>query len=1363
MDDIKLFLSYNSSDRPMVVAVKKLLVARGITTFLDRDQLVPGMPWPPALEEALRGVRAVAVFIGRELGGWQKREMWFALDRQVREEKEGRSFPVIPVLLPGADLTPGFLFLSSWIDLRSDVEALVTAESLDVFERAINATEPAPASPERGLICPYRGLESFREEDAAFFAGRTKFATDLLGFTLDKSLVAVVGPSGSGKSSVVQAGLVPLLRRRLPPNVTWDVATFTPGSDPFHRFASALISHLEPDLREADRLAEANKLGNRLSAGEIKLGSVVDRMIEKSNGTGRLLFVADQFEELFTLTPEGDRKPFVSSLLGALGKAPFTLLLTLRADFYSQIITLDRELSDRLAPAQINIGALTRDELRVSITKPAELVRLKFEAGLVDRILDEVGNEPGNLPLLEYALTGLWSTCQGSVLTNGAYSTIGGVTGALAQRAESEFARFSGAEQTAARRLFSRLVRVAKPEEGTEDTRQRVELDEADAETRKVAQALAGSEVRLLVTGRPEPGAAGANSTVEVAHEALIRNWERLRGWLNEDREFLLWRQRTQIQGEQWEQHGRDDSLLLRGVSLSEAERWLVGRPQDLSADERRFVEDAVALREQEKAAEERRRQFEIETANRLKKAAEERASDQTRNARRLRALVGGLGGLLLLAICATVFASYQRAVSYARQLVVSASLNENTDPELSVLFSAMAVRATWPWAHKVLPEAEDELHRAILESHVQLTLRGHGGGVSGVAWSPDGKRLAAANVDGTAKVWDAASGQEVLTLSGHNGRVYSVAWSPDGKRLATASEDQTAKVWDVVSGRELLTLHGHNGYVVRIAWSPDGKRLATASLDHTARLWDAESGQAGLTLRGHKSVVRSVAWSPDGKWLATASADGTAKTWDAVSGKEVLTLSHGPDTRTDVSSVAWSPDGKRLATTSIDGRIRVWNTANGEELLTLSGHAGNVESVVWSPSGRWLATASWDLTAKVWDVGSGRPVFPSLKGQKTELDLGSGHESLTLKGHTKYVLDVAWSPDGKRLATASSDGTVKVWDLAAGEELLTLTNRNGTWTSVAWSPDSKRLATPSFSNTPKIWDVSSGKQLLILEGHTGEVVALAWSPDTKRLATASDDQTAKVWDAADGREVLTLRGHSKNLRSVAWGPDGKRLATSSQDNTAKVWDAASGKELLTLEGHKDMVGSITWSPDGKRLATASHDNTAKVWDAASGKELLTLRGHNSFVYSVAWSPDGKRLATASGDETAKMWDAASGKEVLTLRGHANDVYSVAWSPDGKRLATASDDNTAKVWDAASGKELLTLRGHNSFVYSVAWSPDGKRLATTGDDTVRIYAMEIRDLMELARQRVTAYRSDEGCRKYLGVDKCPPVPDLPWW
>jgi WD40 repeat protein len=406
---------------------------------------------------------------------------------------------------------------------------------------------------------------------------------------------------------------------------------------------------------------------------------------------------------------------------------------------------------------------------------------------------------------------------------------------------------------------------------------------------------------------------------------------------------------------------------------------------------------------------------------------------------------------------------------------------------------------------------------------------------------------------------------------------------------------------------------------------------------------------------------------------------------------------------------------------------------------LTLRGHISDVFSIAFSPDGKRLATASADHTAKLWDALNGR-------------------ELLTLHGHTGDVRGIAFSPDGKRLATASADHTAKLWDAFSGRELLTLSGHADVVIGVAFSPDGKRLATTG-GGIAKLWDPISGQELLILRGHLGTVIGVAFSPDGKLLATTSMDRTAKVWNTVSGQELLTLRGHSAGVQDVTFNSDGKRLATASADHTARVWDAVSGHELLALRGHTDTVISVAFSPDGKRLATASADQSAKLWDVFSGDELVSFRNHQSDVMGVAFNPDGKRLVTTSRDCTARVWNAVSGDELLTLRGHTGAVYRVAFSPDGKRLATASWDHTAKVWDAPSGQELLTFRNNQSFVLGVAFSPDGKRLATSSlDETVQLYALDIRELLDLARSRVTRNLTPEECQQHFQSTTCPPLP-----
>ncbi|MBW4560444.1 MAG: ribosome assembly protein 4 [Mojavia pulchra JT2-VF2] len=481
---------------------------------------------------------------------------------------------------------------------------------------------------------------------------------------------------------------------------------------------------------------------------------------------------------------------------------------------------------------------------------------------------------------------------------------------------------------------------------------------------------------------------------------------------------------------------------------------------------------------------------------------------------------------------------------------------------------------------------------------------------------------------------------------------------------------------------RERNTLEGHSGSVYSVSFSPDGsKTLATASSDSTVKLWDI-SGKLLKTLKGHSGVVRGVSFSPDGKTIATASYDRTVKLWD-ISGKLLKTLNGHSGF---VWGVSFSPDGKTIATASYDRTVKLWDIS-GKLLKTLNGHSGSVYSVSFSPDGKTLATASDDSTVKLWDI--------------------SGKLLKTLNGHSGYVLGVSFSPDGKTLATASSDSTVKLWDIS-GKLLKTLNGHSGYVWGVSFSPDGKTLATASSDSTVKLWDIS-GKLLKTLNGHSGYVRGVSFSADGKTLATASSDSTVKLWDIS-GKLLKTLNGHS----SVSFSPDGKTLATASSDSTVKLWDI-SGKLLKTLNGHSGYVLGVSFSADGKTLATASSDSTVKLWDI-SGKLLKTLNGHSS----VSFSPDGKTLATASLDSTVKLWDI-SGKLLKTLKGHSGSVLGVSFSPDGKTLATASSDSTVKLWDI-SGKLLKTLNGHSGYVRGVSFSPDGKTIATASDDsTVKLW------------------------------------------
>jgi hypothetical protein len=576
-DSCDVFLSYSRADQAVVEGVAKRLHGLGLQVFLDRWYLAPGCSWPQALERALADCRSVAVALGPSgMGAWQQREQYHALDRQAHTP----GFRVIPVVLPGTeDLALGFLGLNTWVDLRTNLDRGV--ELLAKAVRGEPAGGPDDGPDPRAAICPYRGLQPFREEDAAFFCGREAFTATLVERIASHSLIAVVGASGSGKSSVVRAGLVPALRRGADAGRIWDIVVLRPGREPIQALAAALLPP-EPDLDEFDRMAVCRRRARQLASGDVPLPAVVERILERQPGTERVLLVVDQAEELFTLADTGARTRFIDLVLEACTSAPLSVVLTLRGDFYGRALEC-RPLADRLDQGVVNLGPMTSDELGRAIREPAEKVGLEFEDGLVERILADVGSEPGKLPLLEFLLEGLWQRRAQGRLAHSDYDTLGGVAGAIVTRADAEYRRLDPEQRQAARRF---LVRLVAPGEGREDTRAVAEVPKGDPLLTAVVRQFANA--RLLVTDRND---AGAGELVEVSHEALIRSWTELRRWVDEDREFLRTLRRAKEAKAVWSAEGRSaDRLLQPGRPLGEAEELLERRPDFVDPDLLAFI-----------------------------------------------------------------------------------------------------------------------------------------------------------------------------------------------------------------------------------------------------------------------------------------------------------------------------------------------------------------------------------------------------------------------------------------------------------------------------------------------------------------------------------------------------------------------------------------------------------------------------------------------------------------------------------------------------------------------------------------------------------------------------------------------------
>jgi WD40 repeat protein/transcriptional regulator with XRE-family HTH domain len=1192
--------------------------------------------------------------------------------------------------------------------LHLEREPELRTQLLALAQSARQEDAPAPG------ITPYKGLLFFDESDAGLFFGRealmARLAERVMALALAPTgrLLAVVGASGSGKSSLVRAGLTVALKQR-----GWTTHIMTPTAAP--------LTRLETQFDPAHGQANAD----------------------------HVLLLVDQFEETFTLChDEVTRVAFVDKLLAISDQASTTVVIALRADFYAHCAQYPL-LREAVAAQQEYIGQMTTAELRRAIEEPAKRGGWEFEPGLVDLLLHDIGAhdggapEPGALPLLSHALLATWERRRGRTLTLCGYHAAGGVRSAIAETAESVFAdQLDRGQQELAREVFLRLTELG---EGTEDTRRRAALTELVRQAEEAAQ-LRGvlntlADARLITLNE---------DSAEVAHEALIREWQRLHEWLTEDREGLRVHRHLTDAAREWAVLGGDAGALYRGARLAQAQEWAAANEGRLNDAERTFLAASVQQEQHEVLEREAQRARELEAAQELAAAQAQRAEEQAQRAEeqagaaqqlRRRALL--LGAALLLAVLlagaalvlgrqAAVNASSaeaERQVALAREEAASAISSLAADPERSILLALQAVKLSREGDQPVLVEAEDALHRAVQTSRLRTTLRGHDGGLWALALSGAGTRLATVSVDGTAKIWDLATDQVLVTLPTNvtdNLVGTGAVFTPDGKQLLTISGDNSATLWDAAGGKALLTLHGHSARVTSVAISPDGKLFATASDDKTVKIWEAVTGKEIKTLDGHDGSAIVLAFSRDGKRLFAGSDEtGIAIAWDIASGQELYRFSGQGDVA-GVDALAVSPDGTRVATGEFDTTVRLWEAATGKLLLTLFGHSSQVVSVAYSADGSYLASASEDGTVKLWDAAKGRELF-------------------TLGGHTSGVLGVAFSADGNHLYSASRDGTARIWDIsaAAGRDWLNLVGHSKRMFGVAYRPDGAQLATWSDDGTVKVWDAQDGKTLLTLDhDKTASISELAYSPDGKKLAFNSGNYV-EVVDAASGAALLTLAPFADKAIMVVFSPDGSRIAAATRAGVMRIYDSNDGSLLHEFPQTAAGLQQLAFSPDGTRLAAADEAG-ASIWDAATGKQLLTFSGHGKGARSngIAVSPDGKWVASSGNDGTVQVWETDTGKVIFKLAGHTGV------------------DRTVKVWQlpAVGGQvpEPLTLYGNTGAVYRIAFSPDGTRLVSAGRNPIaRVYVLQMDDLVAIAQSQVTRSLTTEECQKYLHDVVCP--------
>ncbi|MEG4963492.1 MULTISPECIES: nSTAND1 domain-containing NTPase [unclassified Microcoleus] len=1192
----------------------------------------------------------------------------------------------------------------------------------------VNQLPPAPKLNEN--TNPYKGLQSFEEADSDKFFGRQALNEKLVEFVTEHPLTVVLGASGSGKSSLVKAGLLPQLKTTQP---NWRILSpIRPGESPFSALNSAIENEnlteflISNELVSDKDLPETSTRSPSLEAGQT-LQSLLYKLSawKNFNPHTKLLLVIDQFEELVTLTQDSqDQENFLNWLAKALEFLPdwLRIVITLRSDFEPQF--RDTALKPYWKKSRFVVPAMTREELRQAIVDPAAAKVMYFEpATLVEQLIDEVAQMPGALPLLSFTLSELYFNYIKNVregkrnnraITQEDYEELGGVTRSLTQRADAEYDELLKSDRAYAktiRHIMLRMVAVG----GGELARRRVldeELIYPEPENQRVQTAIEQfCAARLLVKGRDTEG----KGYVEPAHDVLMRGWQKLIVWEREHQENLILQRRLTPAAIEWKSKEKPLNFQQKIEPLVNfIDSSLLSCQNVFYQINATLIKVGKRKPSLQKRSQEKQEEFLWDTNPYLKVLDEHLKYDENwfneveaeflqRSLRRRRNNLRRKISLIATAFAVTLgFLFYQwnqNLQAQSRSLALSAEQLFSSDRELDALIEALKALKIMKQAVWVSSNTQEEvvsaLQSVIYRIRESNRLKGHQAAIYNITFSPDNQTFASASADNTIKLWK-SDGSLLNTLSGHTNEVYSISFSPDSQIIASASADGTVKLWKP-NGTLLNTLSGHKGPVLNVSFSPDGKTLASASADKTIKLWKPD-GTLLKTIQD-KAPVISVSFTPDGQTIASGGADGTVKLWKLDGSLRKSFPAH----KARIMSVSFSRDGEVIASSSEDKTVKIWKP-DGTLVKTLE-HNTYIFKVSFSPDSQLLVSSSADNIVKVWkrdgtllNTLTGRSPSFSPDGQilafagiDNSIELWKFNNSLrkTLTGQTDLVLGVSFSPKNDTLASGTANSLAEVWK-RDGSLLKTLSGHQAPVSSVSFSPDGQTIASGSLDSKVKLWK-QDGTLLNTLSGHKAQVVSVRFSPDGQTIASGSYDTTVKLWKP-DGTLLNTLSKHSGLVLSLSFSPDSKTLASASLDKTVKLWKM-DGTLLNTMK-HEDQVYGVSFSPNGQTLASASDDGTLKVWKK-DGTLLKSWTGHRVAANSISFSPDGKILASTGNDKTVKFWKP-DGTWIATLPGHTAAVRSLSFSPDGKTLASGSDDTTMILWNL-EGLELDALLKHGCF------------------------------------------------------------------
>jgi WD40 repeat protein len=1165
----------------------------------------------------------------------------------------------------------------------------VIREELAVMAQRMRQWRPGSSEPEPGRAgwtggCPYRGLLPYAQADEAVFFGREQLTAVLAGTLAQSGLVMVTGASGAGKTSLLQAGLVPALARgvQVPGSPSWPRISMTLGRRPLTELADQLAR-----LGDGDPAVIRRRLTEAPGDAQLLLSDIAG-----AAGAARLVLIVDEFEQVFSAGDDQDtaeearqeRAAFVEAVCaaatgpaGSSGEPPLLAVIAVRGDYWDRC-TAYPQLIRSMERDQIVVGPMTDAELRRVITGPAQASGLAVEPGLAEAIVADLRSAAdatpagvGVLPLLSQALTATWEHRPGEELTWQAYQDAGGRAGiarAVQVSAEAAYTGLTEDQQVLAREIFRRMtgtgpdrrparraVTIASLSAGSEDPQVEVVLK-------------AFARHRLLVLDADQ---------CEIAHDVLLQAWPRLQGWLAEDQTSMILHGQLAEDTARWRGSGEDRALLYHGVQLAatqQAARVWDGDPDRypaLSPGQAEFLR------------------------------ASGRASARGRHRRQ--ALAGLLAVVVVAALAGAgvavndtrATAARQSTANTAQHLAAQSTDLDTADPVTAALLAGAA------WRLDPTAQARYSLLQALAQP-LRGVLTAPSGVVTAMAYSPDGRTLAAGYSSGAIQLWDLAS-HAAISVTSFGAAPLALAFADGGKQLE-AADAATVGTWNLADhagiGTRPLASPAQGSAVV---FSPDGSTLATGGSDGGVRLWSTATGrEIGAPMSSDANPVDAVAFSPSGTLLAAASSDGNVQVWDTASQQVAgaALIPNGPE----VDALVFSPDGKLLATGGQDGTARLWNVGPGSQAGAVMVTGDAVSALTFGASGSTLATAEGDGATELWDVA-------------TQAQTGSALATAGSAG----VSALAFSPGTDALATGNANGSIQLWDAAGFHQAAAPLAVGPVAGTATFSAGAGLLAVSNGTGVVRVWNVTSGQPAGGPLPGNGTVTGLALSPDGKTLAVAGSG--VRLWQTATGRRIgtgLPAAGPG-SYRAVAFSPDGAMLATVGADGTARIWSVATQQEIgapMTAGRPGALTGAVAFSPDGKMLVTVAAGGRAQLWSVATGRPLGKPMAAGAAASVAAFSADGRMLATAGSDGSTRLWNVATQQQIGTaMTASAQPIYAATFSPTGATLAIAGGDGSARLWDVATQQQIGTaMTASAQPIYAATFSPTGATLATVAAD-----------------------------------------------